>query len=112
MQTIKFIELPRVDYKGRPMQSVYVNVEHIVAFEAEFSGGTKVTVNNFGSQGHGIVQTILSITSLVQNLGASDWGDDLRQRLHQQYQQRYSEGVDMVYEAAVADLNPTFGKAS
>ena len=111
---LRFIELPRVDYKGRPIRSVYVNVDHIVAFEPEWEGGdcTKVTINNFGSQGHGVVITILPIESLIQNLGASDWGDDLRHRLVEQFRQRAAQreqGVDEVYEAAVADLNPTFG---
>ena len=91
MQT--FIELPRVDYKGRPIQSLYVNVEHIIAFETDYHGGTKVTVNGFGSEGHGIVLTILPITTLVQNLGAADWGDDLRERLHQQYRERVEQAA-------------------
>ena len=82
-----FLELPRLQFDGRDLTSLYVNTADIVTLAAEYDGQTKVEIRGWGAEGmHGTVRTYAPLGALLNMLGelartpaVRSWTDETKQ---------------------------------
>jgi len=82
-----FLELPRLQFDGREIPSLYVNTADIVTLLADYDGQSKVEIRGWGVEGaHATVRTYAPLGALLNMLGelvknpaVRSWTDETKQ---------------------------------
>lgn len=101
-----FIELPRLDFRGRDVPSLYVNTADIISLQALWDGQTQLDIRDLGAERLSVrVTTYAPLNSLLDVLGSlaqfpgvrswthdtcDAWAEPHRARLAEAYEREHA----------------------